>query len=158
MIARILTSRWAICFYNATIFTITAAALYRAALLLFNTLNDFAVVEEVLDGVGIIFVAYGVAVEERETIMKFFRLYPEYHSGREAAIDYVCHLYGLWYIIIGLFMEVTVEVVKLPNAILNTGGIEKAVFGVGFLSCSMAAYLLLRHSFILIFCPDRQRE
>lgn len=150
MIARILTSRWAICFYNLTIFTIAVTAVYRASLMLANSMNDYNMIEEMLDGVGIIFVAYGVALEERDTIMRFFRLYPEYYNDREGNTDHLCHFYGLWFLLIGLFMEVTVEVVKLPNAILNTEGLEKAVFGIGFISCGIAAYFLLRHCYLLI--------
>jgi hypothetical protein len=145
-LARFLTSRWSISAINGMILIVTIATLYRAAMLLTNLSNDFTEIEDLLDGVGMIFVAYGVALEERDSLMKFFGLYPKYFSPIEESIDRSCHFYGLCLLLMGLFMELTVELVKLPNTVLNTAGAEGAIFGIGFFFCSCAAYLLIKLS------------
>ena len=94
--------------------------------------------------------AYGVALEERDSLMKFFKLYPRYWTEVEEATDHFSHFYGLCILLLGLFMEVSVEVVKIPNTILNTEGIEGVVFGVGFLFLILASVLLLRLSYVLL--------
>jgi hypothetical protein len=149
-IARILTTRWAICLFNGIILMITMSTLYQASKLLFNVTNDFDQIEGLLDGISVIFVAYGVALEERDSLMKFFELYPKYWTDVEEAIDHFSHFYGLCILLLGLFMEVSVEVVKIPNTVLNTEGIEGVVFGVGFLFLVLASVLLLRLSYVLL--------
>jgi hypothetical protein len=161
-IVRILTSRQAICLFNMIILTITMSTLHQASKLLFNLTNDFEQIEGLLDGISVIFVAYGVALEERDSLMKFFKLYPKYWTHVEDATDRYSHFYGLCILLMGLFMEVSVEVVKVPNAILNTEGIEGVVFGIGFLFSILASVLLLRLSYMLLrvrtFTSKKVRE
>jgi len=149
-IARILTNRLAICLFNVIILMITMSTLYQAFKLLFNLTNDFDQIEGILDGISVIFVAYGVALEERDSLMKFFELYPKYWTAVEEATDHFSHFYGLCILLLGLFMEVSVEVVKIPNTILNTEGIEWVVFGIGFFFLILASVLLLRLSYVLL--------
>jgi hypothetical protein len=129
---------------------ITMSSLYQACRLLFNPTNDFDQIEGILDGISVIFVAYVVALEERDSLMKFFEIYPRYWNEVEEATDHFSHFYGLCILLLGLFMEVSVEVVKIPNSILNTEGIEGVVFGVGFLFLILASVLLLRVSYVLL--------
>jgi hypothetical protein len=150
LITRILTHRFVICFINAVILTITLAIIYQTTILLANQTNDFNKIEDILDGIGIIFVAYGVALEERDTLMKFFNLYPKYENARENRTDLSCHFYGLCLLLLGLFMEVSAEVVRVPNMILNTEGIEGLIFGIGLLFCSLTIVTLLRFSYVLL--------
>jgi hypothetical protein len=149
-LAKILTSRASLCVLNALILIITAASLYEAGKLLFNLTNDFNQIEEILDGMGAIFVAYGVALEERDTLMKFFKLYPQYLNDKENATDQLCHFHGLCILLLGLFMEVSVELVKIPNAIFNTEGIEGLIFGIGLIFCVAAVMILIRLCYLLI--------
>jgi hypothetical protein len=149
-IAKIMLSRVAVCVLNGIILMITVSTLYEASKLLFNLTNDFDQIEGLLGGPSAIFVAYGVALEERDYLMQFFKLYPTYWNHAEEATDGFCHFYGLCILLLGLFMEVSVEVVKIPNTVLNTTGIEEVVFGVGFLFSVVTLVLLIRLSYVLI--------
>jgi hypothetical protein len=153
--ARILLSRIAVCVLNAIILVITVSTLYEASKLLFNLTNDFDQIEGLLGGPSAIFVAYGVALEERDYLMQFFKLYPTYWNHAEEATDQYCHFYGLCILLLGLFMEVSVEIVKIPNNLLNTEGIEGVIFGVGFLFSVVTSVLLIRLSYVLLRASTR---
>jgi hypothetical protein len=149
-VAKIMLCRVAICVLNALILMITVSTLYEASKLLFNLTNDFDQIENMLGGPSSIFVAYGVALEERDSLMQFFKLYPTYWNHAEEATDKACHFYGLCILLLGLFMEVSVELVKLPNTILNTEGIEVVIFAVGLFFSVVALLLLIRLSYVLL--------
>ena len=87
-LAKILTSRLSLCIINGLILTITLTSLYETTKLLFNRTNDFNQIEEILDGIGTIFVAYGVALEERDSLMRFFKLYPQFCNKVEKAVGF----------------------------------------------------------------------
>ena len=148
-IAYIFLHRISIAILNVVLFFITALSLYRAGVLLFNVVEDARELELLLDGVGVILVAYGVALEERETLMKFFKLYPGLQNEREERIDKIYHFYGLWFLLLGLFMEVAVEIVKIPYSLFNIPYIEAFIFGAGSFFSVIAAVFLLRHAFFL---------
>ncbi len=149
-IPKILTSRWMIATINLLSFLIILSTLHEALKLFLNPDYNYDEIEELLDGVGMIFVAYGVALEERDTLMKFFKLYPKHYSECENRTDHNCHFFGLLLLLMGLFMEVTVELVKLPNRIFNTQGIDGVIFGIGFAFCAVSAILLLCLSYLLL--------
>ncbi|MBM4271049.1 MAG: hypothetical protein FJ139_02655 [Deltaproteobacteria bacterium] len=150
-----ITDRIFIVMVNLLILLIALAAVFDASKLLTNLTNDFNEVEAMLDGIGIIFVAYGVALEERETMMKMFDLYPSFLSGQQEFIDRSCHHHGLSLLLVGLVMETTVEIVKLPQRILHTEGKEGVIFGVGFFFCFIATIVLIRHCVLLIRLPKK---
>jgi Mn2+/Fe2+ NRAMP family transporter len=149
-VARVLLSRSSVCVLNFIILTVTVSALYEASKLLFNVTNDFDQIEGLLGGPSAIFVAYGVALEERDYLMQFFKLYPTYWNHSEEAVDRACHFYGLCVLLLGLFMEVSVEVLKIPNNLLNTQGHEGVIFGVGLLFSAVTSVLLMRLSYVLL--------
>jgi hypothetical protein len=149
-IAYIFLHRISIAIFDVFLFIITAFSIYRAAMLLYDVASDANEIELLLDGIGIIFVAYGVALEERETLMKFFKLYPALQNEKEEHIDKLCHFYGLWFLLLGLFMEVGVEIVKIPYAIFDVPYIETVIFGTGSLFAVIAAIFLVRHVFLLL--------
>lgn len=154
-IARIFTSRWFISAIHAVIFVITVTTVYRMLILLTNMRNDFGEIEDLLDGIGTILVAYGVALEERDTIMRFFKIYPKHFNEWENATDHLCHFYGLFFLLLGLFMEVAVELVKLPYKVFNTEGIEWLIFSVGAAFCAAAVVLLIYHVYLLLTLKKR---
>lgn len=146
---RILTSRPALCAADLLLAVLTVAGLVEAAGLLGNGVDDFSRVEAILDGIGVIFVSYGVALEERETLMRFFKLYPGLQTPLEEAVDRLCHHYGLFILLMGLLMEVAAEVVQIPNRLFGFPRVEELVFSLGLLSGVFACGLLLRHAWLL---------
>jgi len=145
----VLTHRLTILSMNAVLAVIALVTLWDTFILLRDMAGNVDAIENLLDGIATIFVAYGVALEERDTLMKVFKLYPHLESARQTATDKLCHFYGLSYLLIGLFMEVMIEVVKLPYRVLNNPAAEGAIFAIGLLFCLAAVVLLVRNSFSL---------
>jgi len=146
----VLTHRYSIFSMNSFLFIITLFTLWDASVLLKDMIDNATAIENLLEGVATIFVAYGVALEERDTIMKVFKLYPKLESPEQGAIDKLCHFYGLSYLLIGLFMEVVIEIVKLPCRILSNAQAEKAIFIVGLLFCFAALFSLFKNNYALL--------
>lgn len=103
--------------------------------------------EEILEGLGTILVALGVALEERETLLKFLGVYPQGLTPLQAEIDHHCHGYGLLVLLVGLFAEVAVYIVRMPN--LETVDIDPALLLAGTAFCALGALLLARLSWAL---------
>jgi hypothetical protein len=122
--------------------------------LFFDPANDFDAQERTLDGIATIFVAYGVALEERESVLKFFGYYPRFFSPREAHIDHLCHDYGVLFLIIGLLVETAVQIVKIPDRLINTAELETAVFIIGGLLLLLAGYYLVVSAWHLLKSPE----
>ncbi|MCX5797320.1 MAG: hypothetical protein NTY77_17650 [Elusimicrobia bacterium] len=146
----VLTSRPSIVLFNLIIVVISTLTIYHAARLLATPANDYNEIELMLDGIGTILIAYGVAIEERASLLKFFKLCPLHEHVEERFENQTCHFYGLLLLILGLLMETTVQAVKLPNRILNTEGLEGVIFGIGVFFCSIAVALLCRASQLLV--------
>ncbi len=148
-LARFLTHRFTIIGFNVVIIAISLSALHDTLRHLVNTVIDPDMIEIILDGAATIFVAYGVALEERETIMRFFGLYPKYLGPLEERVDHVSHFTGLMILIFGLFMEVAVEMVKLPNKVFDFPGIESMFFAIGVIFITLSVFILARQAFLL---------
>jgi len=153
-----LTSRPSIILFNLIIAAIAVLTVYHGVRLVATPANDFNEIEELLDGVGTILIAYGVAIEERASLLKFFKLCPLHEDVEERFDNRTCHFYGLMLLILGLLMETTVQAVKLPNRILNTDGLEGVIFGIGVFFCSLAVAALCRTSQLLVTGGDGESE
>lgn len=107
--------------------------------------------EEILEGLGTILVALGVALEERETLMKFLGVYPHGLSPLQARVDHHCHGYGLLLLLAGLFVEVCVYIIRMPN--LETVNFDPALLLLGAAFCGLGAVLLARLTWLLWRAP-----
>lgn len=152
-IGYILTHRLTITVMNLVLSAITLVTLWDTFLFLRDAIANANAIENLLDGVATIFVAYGVALEERDTLMRVFRLYPHLENPEQNAVDKLCHFYGLSYLLIGLFMEVMIEVIKLPYRIMNNPVTERWLFVIGFLFGLAAVVLFLQNSYLLFRRP-----
>jgi len=104
--------------------------------------------EEVISGLGVILIGWGVALEERHKLREIFGLIGE-REAREEAIDEACHRFGLGLLLFGLFAEIMVEAVRIPDDIINTSGIEKFVLAAAVALLGIGALLLLRQILVL---------
>jgi uncharacterized Tic20 family protein len=145
-----LTHRYCIMAVSGLIVIITALIIYDMVQMLFNTIDDANELEDMSDGLATILIGYGVAIEERETLMEFFGLYPQDFDDGQEAVDHLCHWYGLLYLILGLFMEIGVQLIKIPNRMINTIGLEGLIFSVNIVFMVLVVFLLLKHNVLLI--------
>jgi len=144
-----LTSRTAISLFNIVILLLLVQGVLEVAFS-FHFNLELPVqhdMEETLEGLGTILVALGVALEERETLMKFLKLYPEGLTPFQELVDHHCHGYGLILLLLGLLVEVVVYIVKMPN--IPTVAYDPSLLLVGTALCVLSALLVVRLTWLL---------
>lgn len=117
-----------------------------------HTLNATEL-EQVIEGMAVLSVAYGVALESRVDLMEIFKLYPAFETADERRVDQVCHDYGVVLLLFGLFMEVPVQAVKVPDHIFITTGVEVRTLMVAIPFMFAALVATLKMSLRLIRLP-----
>jgi hypothetical protein len=143
---QILVHPWAIALANATIALILALGFVE---MLRSGLEPLHTAEEVVTGLGVILIGWGVALEERHKLREVFGLLGE-NEAREERIDEICHRFGLGQLLFGLFAEIMVEAVRIPDAIINTSGIERSVLTAAAALLGIGGLLLLRQIALLL--------
>jgi hypothetical protein len=136
--------------YNLIILVISAMALAEITQLLLSPGNDFHEILEIMEGLGVIFIGYGVVVEERASIFTAVGLYPALHNDDQEIVDHICHAYGLGYLCLGLLMEIVLYCVKLPNWLIDTEGRESPVLFIGVFMAAIVVLMMLRHVWLLL--------
>ena len=142
---QLITSRWAIIAVNVIF-------IYFAGVVLWDFLQEWQrnhldgkELEQVIEGMAVLSIAYGVALESREDIMAIFGLYPALETDTERRIDQVCKDYGIGLLLFGLFMEIPVQAVKVPDHIFITAGVEvqTLMVAIPFIFAVLVAGLLM---------------
>ncbi|SJZ77800.1 hypothetical protein SAMN02745126_02257 [Enhydrobacter aerosaccus] len=105
---------------------------------------------DIIEGMGVILIGWGVALEERESLRHIFRLTGNSDEGWQAIVDHMCHSAGLGLLIFGLFAEMCIEAIRLPNAIINTAGIDHLVLLGSLAFLVLSIYVMVHHIFSLI--------
>ena len=111
--------------------------------------RDFNEAVDTVSTIAIILIGWGVALEERHKLREVFSLLGE-NETREERIDEICHRFGLGQLLFGLFAEIMVEAVRIPDAIINTAGIEKSVLTAASALLAVGALLLLKQIVLLV--------
>jgi len=121
---RTLTSRSALIVMNTVFTYLTLIILWGVVMELRRSQPNWHELDQIIEGMAVISVAFGVALESREDIMVILGLYPRFACPTEHRIDQVCKDYGIGFLLFGLFMEIPNVAVRLPEYILPTEGIE----------------------------------
>ena len=103
--------------------------------------------EEILSGLAAILVAYGVAMEERGTLLSFLGSYADGATPQQQRVDHHCHGYGLSLLLLGLFAEVAVYIIRMPD--LNTVDFDPALIAISALLSFCGGLTMLRLSWLL---------
>ena len=108
---------------------------------------------DIIEGLGIIMIAWGVALEERYKIREIFHLLPKKRSeiSYQNAVDENCHRFGLGFLLLGLFAEVGAECVSVPDRIINTSGLDDAVLFASGMLLVVCSLMMLTQSIMLLF-------
>jgi hypothetical protein len=112
--------------------------------------RDVEHVVETLEGISIILIGWGVAIEERVSLRDMSHLVGEIDDEREVAIDRVCHASGICLLIIGLFAEIGVEAVRLPNDVMPTGDLDPYIAWASVGLLVLGGIVLLHHLVTLV--------
>jgi len=111
---------------------------------------------EVITGIGVILIGWGVALEERHDLREIFNIH-SHNEEWQSGIDATCRATGIGALVFGLFAEMCIEAIKMPNHIINTEGINEALVGLSMLFLALTAYVLVRHIALLIPAALRGR-
>jgi hypothetical protein len=95
---------------------------------------------EILDGIAGVFVAIGVFMEERETILKISKANTRH---LDEYLNEIAHHNGMGLLLIGLFMELISLVIESPKNVIDASGIEKYLYVVGFVLILFAVLIIL---------------
>ena len=100
---------------------------------------------DIAEEIGVVLIGWGVAMEERASVRQIFRLTGGTDEPFQAGIDVLCHSSGVGLLIFGLFSEIAVAAIRLPQHIAPTDGIEAPVLLVGLAFIALSAYILGQH-------------
>lgn len=139
-LAALLTHRHSFLFFNVLITYLLIASIVQMIPMIFNEENNVHRLEEILDATATMLVAYGVVLEERESLMRILGVTRDYLDD---CVDHLCHDLGVLLLVIGLLVEVTVQLIKIPNSIVNTDGIEWLIFLSGAIFTTIASYVMI---------------
>ncbi|MHC1700162.1 MAG: hypothetical protein AB9900_04165 [Humidesulfovibrio sp.] len=103
--------------------------------------------EDILQGLSTNLVAFGVVLQEREALLRFLKLYPLGHTPQQALVDRHCSGYGLSVILAGMFVGVSVYLIRMPD--LNIVDYDPALIMLGVLLCLVGGGLLARLTWLL---------
>jgi len=110
--------------FNLVIFVVAVFSVFDIYKLFSTPTNDSKEIDHILNAIATIFVAYGVALEERESITRIFSIKDAKSDETETKLDHLSHDFGLVFLVIALFVEVTSEIVKIPDLIFNFSMLE----------------------------------
>ncbi len=134
-----LMSRSGMITFNLVTFAVAIFSTFTLFSLLMNPANNTKEVDDILNAIATIFVGYGVALEERETIFRIFGAAGNGLKAIEEKLNHLSHDYGLMFLVIALFVEITSEIVKIPEITLKTPYLEETMVTTGV---ALTLYLL----------------
>lgn len=106
---------------------------------------------DIVTGIGIIMIGWGVVLEERATLREIFGLSGGPGEAWESALDHTCHNYGVGQLVLGLMAEICIEMIKIPNTIIYTGEVDDYLVAAGLVFVGIGALLLVRHVLVMFF-------
>ena len=112
-----------------------------------NIIDQQHAMEEIIAGLAAILVAFGVALEERETLLKFVGLYPDGLTPQQGRMDHHCHGHGLSLLLLGLFSEGAVYLIRMPD--INTLDFDMVLIALGAVLNLAGGGMLIRLSWLL---------
>jgi len=154
---RFLMSTGGLTLFNFILLIVFTFSIFNALMLLYNSADDAVQMDSIMNAIATILVAYGVVLEERESIFKSAGIYPAAVCEKESRIDHLCHNYGIAFLVVGLFIEVTTEIVKIPCQVINFSAVEKPIFAVGMM-LSVASIFMLLYFTLKIFYSGKEKK
>ena len=106
--------------------------------------RDFNEAVDTVSTIAIILIGWGVAREVRPGVREVFGIFGRPDERWQHGIDEACRRAGVGVLILGLFGEICAELIHLPNRIIETGGSEHPLLGVGTFFLAVSGLVLLR--------------
>lgn len=104
----------------------------------------------IMTTVSSIMIGWGVALEEREVVRRIAGIKGRPDEKAQALIDSQCHSFGVAQLVLGLFSDIPVAMISLPDRIINATGIEYELLWVSVVLIAIAAAIQARHIILLL--------
>jgi hypothetical protein len=131
----------------------------RATWFYLQPANHFEEAVELWDGFGTILLGLGVVLEERSSLQKILGLKLSAEAHRfEEFVEHVCHDYGVIFVILGVIIELFAWLVKIPNEVLDTYGVEFTLLNVAAFAAAIGAVLQIKFLWDLTMVHTRTRK
>lgn len=134
-----LMSRNGMIIFNLVTFVVAIFSAFALVKLFMDPVNNVKEVDDILNAIATIFVGYGVALEERETIFRIFGAAGRGITAVEEKLNHLSHDYGLIFLVMALFVEITSEIVKIPVLTMKMPHLEEVMVITGTI---LTLYLL----------------
>lgn len=107
--------------------------------------GDFREPVHIVTTVAIMMIGWGVALEERHVLREMLGMIGQADEAWQAGLDSLCHRVGVGVLVLGLFADVCVEMVDLPDRIINTEGKEHSLLAISVVLICVGSAILARH-------------
>ena len=112
-----------------------------------NPSDHFHDAVELWEGFGTILLGFGVLLEERSTLRKIL-----VHDIKDSKkLDLACHDYGLFFVLLGVFIETFAWLVKIPNVVLDTYAVEYGLVQLAGIFAAAGVILQIRFFYRIHF-------
>ena len=125
--------------------------LYRIFYLCFPFVeSNLALIEGAFDAAAVLLISYGVAIEENEALMKILSAYPKKYNKFHKLMDHITHDCGLLILVLGLAIEIPVQLLKVSNDIIDTLTYEKTLIAISYCLLILGGIILIFYSILLV--------
>ena len=97
------------------------------------------------EGFGTVLLGFGVILEEYDSLAKIFR------TQISSELNHKYHTYGVLFVLIGVIIEILAWLIKIPDSVVNTSGIEQLLLQFAAVLALISFFLLLRFIFTIWF-------
>ena len=111
--------------------------------------------KQIIAGVSVVMIGWGVALEEREEVRVLFELTGGSDQKWQDQVDKACKGVGIMLLLSGLFAEILEQLVTLPRSVFSTESIRGVLLGLGTLCLFVGLIILIRHVIHLIMLKHR---
>ena len=91
-----------------------------------------------------------------KSLREIFGLVDGPDEAWQSHLDHSCHHAGVGQLVLGLFAEICIEMIRIPNTVIYTGDVDDYLVVAGSLMVGMAALLLVRHAVSLLTMTPSQ--
>lgn len=158
MAAYLFLNRYSLTIFNLLVIVMLGIALWDLGSALLGDMKEVDDMSKVTCGMGATIVSYGIVLEERKSLMRIFQCYPYYKTPQETTVDDICNDDGIVLLVIGLFVEVTQQLVEIPNDVIDTEGHEGVLFSIGCVLIIITILHMFRFCYRLIKLESPQSD
>lgn len=141
---RAVTSRLATMIIDLLVITLMVLSLYEM-------LREFVAVpagdaaKEIIGGISVIMIGWGVALEERASVRDVFGIRGDSDEAWQEQIDRASHGVGVMLLLTGLFAEIFLQLVHIPKSVISTESVRDGLLAIATFFVVFGFLVLVLH-------------